>query len=106
MVYALYIGECKNKLKGGEKMSYTITLILMFLVKVLFVLFVAGLFGAIIIAVKKVVFTQEDIQKIKSTFGGRQAEVAKATCVVCNKPQNQDWKVCPFCGTEQIPNNI
>lgn len=82
-------------------MTYTISILLLLLIKVLFVLFIAGLVVGIIIAVKRHVFTEDDIQKIKRTFTGKQTEVIKEKCAVCEKEQDAEWKVCPFCGTEK-----
>ncbi|MDF2522694.1 MAG: hypothetical protein K0R31_335 [Clostridiales bacterium] len=58
----------------------TISLILLFLIKVLFVLFVVGLVVGIAIAIKRYIFTADDIAKIKGTFVGNKTVVIKEAC--------------------------
>lgn len=90
---------------AGMGAAGTIALVLLFLIKILFVIFIAGLVIGLVIVVKRFVFTQEDIQKIKSTFARQKTETVKVTCAVCGKEQNSEWKVCPFCGSENITTN-
>jgi len=93
-------GEHMNMNYGaGYGTTGIISTILQLLIKVLFVFLVLGLiFGALVI-VKKYVFNDEDIQKIKSTFAGK--TIIKESCLNCRKELNDDWKVCPFCGNEK-----
>jgi hypothetical protein len=86
---------------NGIGTAGTFSFILMFLIKVLFVLFIVGLVVGIAIAVKKYLFTEEDIQIIKSTFTGEKNEVVKEVCSICGKELEGDWKVCPYCGKEK-----
>ncbi|HEY9059564.1 MAG TPA: hypothetical protein VIO64_03530 [Pseudobacteroides sp.] len=72
--------------------------LLLLLIKVLFVLFIVGLVIGIVVAVKRYVFTEDDIRKIKGAFSGKKAVIVNKTCVVCSKELNDEWKVCPFCG--------
>jgi len=79
----------------------TISALLLFLIKVLFVLFIVGLVVGISIAIKNYIFTAEDVAKIKSTFIGKKTVVIKETCSICGKELNDDWKLCPHCGKEK-----
>lgn len=79
----------------------TISLLLIVLIKVLFVVFIIGLVLGIAVAIKKYLFTDDDIQKIKGTFTGKKTVVIKETCTNCSKELNDEWKVCPFCGNEK-----
>ncbi len=85
----------------GAGTSGTISVILMFLVKILFVLFIVGLVAGIAIAVKKYLFTEEDVQQIKSTFTGKKTVVVKEVCSICGKELEDEWKLCPHCGKEK-----
>lgn len=79
----------------------TISVLLLLLIKLLFVLFIIGLVIGIAIAVKNYVFTENDIQQIKSTFTGKKTVVIKETCTICGKELNDEWKVCPHCGKQK-----
>lgn len=79
----------------------TISIVLMFLMKVLFILFVVGLAAGITIAVKNYLFTAEDVQQIKSTFTGKKTEVVKEVCSICSKELEDEWKICPYCGKDK-----
>lgn len=79
----------------------TISFLLFFLIKVLFVLFIIGLVVGLVIYVKKRVFTEEDIIQLKSTFTGKKTVVVKETCSICSRELNDGWKVCPYCGKEK-----
>ncbi|MFZ5988006.1 MAG: hypothetical protein ACOYWZ_12900 [Bacillota bacterium] len=82
----------------GLGLAATITTLLLFLIKVLFVLFIIGLVIGIAIAVKNIVFTEDDIKKIKSTFTGKKTVVVKETCSTCGNTIETEWKACPYCG--------
>ena len=90
----------------GYGQTGTIAFLLLFLIKVLFVLFIVGLVVGIVIAIKKYIFTAEDVEKIKSTFTGQKTVVIKETCSICAKELEKDWKVCPHCGKEVNTQNI
>lgn len=96
-----------NHLNMGIGMGYgagtagTISLILIFLIKALFVLFIVGLVAGLAIAVNKYLFTEEDVQQIKSTFTGKKTVVVKEVCSICGKELEDKWKVCPHCGKEK-----
>ncbi|WP_160317737.1 zinc ribbon domain-containing protein [Pseudobacteroides cellulosolvens] len=75
-----------------------ISFVLFLLIKILFVLFIVGLIIGIVVAVKKYVFTDDDIRKIKGTFSGKKADAVKKICTDCGKELNDEWKVCPVCG--------
>lgn len=85
----------------GLGFTGTISVALLFLIKVLFVLFIIGLVVGIGIAIKNYIFTKEDVDKIKSTFTGKKTVVIKETCSICGKELNDDWKLCPHCGKEK-----
>lgn len=82
----------------GLGFAGTFSALLIVLIKVLFVLFVVGLIVGIVIAVKNLVFTEEDIKKIKGTFTSRKTVVVKETCNTCGKTVETEWKACPHCG--------
>ncbi len=94
---------------GGEHMysvsnygvGSTFSFLLLFLIKVLFVLFIIGLVVGLVLFVKNNVFTKEDIAQIKGTFTSKKTEVIKEVCSICGKELNSDWKVCPHCGKEK-----
>ena len=86
---------------NGVGTAGTISVILMLLIKVLFILFVVGLVAGIAIATKKYLFTEEDVQQIKSTFTGKKTDVLKEVCSICGKGLEDEWKVCPYCGKEK-----
>lgn len=85
----------------GLGFAATISTLLLFLIKVLFVLFIIGLVVGIAIAIKNYIFTAEDVAKIKSTFTGKKTVVIKEACSICEKELENDWKVCPHCGKEK-----
>ncbi len=105
----LGMGNTMGQSYGGSHMGTglgygatgSIYVLLVFLIKVLFVLFIIGLVIGIAVAASRYLFTEKDIINIKSTFRGNRTVVIKETCVVCGKEQNDDWKVCPFCGQEK-----
>lgn len=90
----------------GYGTAGTISFLLLFLIKVLFVLFIVGLVVGIAIAIKNHLFTESDIQQIKGTFTGKKTVVIKETCTICGKELNDEWKVCPHCGKEKATEKI
>lgn len=89
---------------GGEHMygTYgfgvgTFSLLLVFLIKVLIVLFVVALIVGLFMAVKNYIFTPQNV----SAFNGyaNKVEQPKKACI-CGKPLEEEWKVCPYCATE------
>ena len=82
----------------GLGFTATISTLLLFLIKILFILFIVGLVIGIVIAVKNYVFTEEDIKKIKNTFTSKKTVIIKETCSVCGKTIEKEWKACPHCG--------
>ena len=85
----------------GLGFAGVISVALLFLIKVLFVLFIVGLVVGLAIAAKNYIFTKEDVEKIKSTFTGKKTVVIKETCSICGKEQENEWKVCPYCENEK-----
>lgn len=83
----------------GLGFGLSISLLLTFLIKLLFVVFVVGLVGGLIVVVKNYIFTPEDIEAFKAPFKGGQSTKTNATCTVCGKELNDGWKTCPHCGT-------
>jgi hypothetical protein len=76
-----------------------ITLLLTFLIKLLFVLFIVGLIGGLVVVAKNYIFTPEDIENFKFTFKVNKVTSEKQTCIVCGKEVNLEWKACPYCST-------
>lgn len=92
---------------GGEHMymngnygfgTGTISVLLVFLIKVLIVIFVIALFVGLIMAVKNYIFTPQDIAALKGGF--TRVEKPKKTCDICGKTLEDGWKVCPYCSVE------
>jgi cell division septal protein FtsQ len=90
---------------GGEHMygTYgfgvgTFSLLLVFLIKALIVLFVIALIVGLFMAVKNYIFTPQNI----SAFNGstNRVEHPKKACNVCGKTLEDDWKACPYCAAE------
>jgi len=77
--------------------SYSILIILTFLIKFLFVIFIVGLIGGLLVAAKNYILTAEDIQNFKSTFKS-EIKATSNICSVCGKEINPEWKACPYCG--------
>lgn len=91
---------------GGEHMymnNYgfglgTFSALLVFLIKVLFVLFVIALIVGLVMVAKNYLFTQQDYAAFKGGF--TQAPRPKKTCDICGKTLEDGWKVCPYCAAE------
>ena len=81
----------------GTGFGLSIVVILTFLIKFLFVVFVVGLVGGIFVAVKDYIFTAEDVEGFKNTFKFNKTAEKKQTCIVCGKEVNPEWKACPYC---------
>ncbi|MCX7922273.1 MAG: hypothetical protein N3B21_09725 [Clostridia bacterium] len=84
----------------GVGFAGTISVALLFLIKVLFVLFIIGLVAGIAVAIKNYLFTEEDVQKAKNAFLGKKTAKAKEKCPLCDKEVECGWKICPYCGQE------
>lgn len=82
----------------GTGLAITLPFILMFLIKALSVLFLVGLVLGIAIAIKNVVFPEEDVVRIKGEFNGKKTIIIKEACDICGKELENDWVVCPHCG--------
>lgn len=76
-----------------------ITSLFVILIKILFVVFIIGLVGGILVWIKNYVFTEEDKETIKNAFTGKGNVAKKEKCSVCGKDLNAEWKACPHCGT-------
>lgn len=83
----------------GTGFGFSMALLLTFLIKFLFVVFVIGVVGGLVVAAKNYVFTPEDIENFKSAFKCEKVAVKKQTCSVCGKELSSDWKACPYCST-------
>lgn len=99
----MYMGFSGNYGNGyfylGSGLS--ISAILLLLVKFLFVLFVVGFVGAIIIFIKNYVFTKEEVEKMKGAFSSNTRQENNEGFVICNacgKEVDSEWKSCPYCG--------
>lgn len=100
----------RNSMMGGNVHMGTgfyggfgggITVLLVFLIKVLFVLFVAGLVVGIAIWVKNTLLSEEDIRKMKSTFALKKEAPETHPCSICGKELQAEWKLCPYCGKDK-----
>ena len=59
----------------GFGLGASLSLLLTFLIKIFFVLFIVGLVGGLIVAAKNYIFTPEDIAALKAPFkGNKQTE--------------------------------
>lgn len=93
------IGGPMNMNMGyGFGFNGTLTVFMMFLIKVLFFLFMVGLVVGIGVFIKNHIFTEEDVRKIKGTFSVKPQVVAKEKCSECGKELQSEWKLCPYCG--------
>jgi len=81
----------------GTGIGFSIALLLNFLIKFLFVVFIVGLVGGLVIEAKNYIFTPEDVENFKSTFKGNKSIFNKQTCSLCGKDVTTEWKVCPYC---------
>jgi hypothetical protein len=77
----------------------SISLLLTYLIKFLFIVFIVGLIGGLVVAAKNYIFTPEDIEVFKAPFKAGKSTITKTTCMECGKELNADWKACPYCGT-------
>lgn len=76
----------------------TFSLILVFFIKVLFVIFVIALLIGLFLTIKNYIFTPQDYDAFKNSF--RRPEFSKKTCDICGKTLEDGWKVCPYCSAE------
>lgn len=83
----------------GNGFNGTISVLLMFLIKVLFFVFVVALIVGLILMVKNSIFTPEDIATIKGAFNSKN-QTPKKVCDSCGKELDPKWKACPYCGKE------
>ncbi|BCJ98442.1 zinc ribbon domain-containing protein [Anaerocolumna chitinilytica] len=102
-----YLGINISGNYGGEHMymsgnygfgAGTFSVLLIFLIKVLIVLFVVALIVGLIMVAKNYIFTPQNMEAYKS--GSTPVEQPRKTCDICGKPLDNNWKVCPYCGTE------
>jgi hypothetical protein len=93
---------------GGEHMNMngygfgfgtgSFSVLLVFLIKVLMVLFVVALVVALVMAAKNYLFTSQDFTTFRGGF--TQAQKPKKLCETCGKTLEDGWKVCPYCAAE------
>lgn len=102
-----YLGFYITGNYGGEHMyangnygfgAGTFSVLLVFLIKVLIVLFVIALIAGLIMAAKNYIFTQQNIETFNN--GSSHVENHKKTCEICGKTLENGWKVCPYCAAE------
>jgi len=84
---------------NGLGFGLSVSLLLTYLIKFFFAVFVIGLVGGLIIIIKNNVFSSEDLEAFKAPFKWNESTIAKVTCRECGKELNADWKSCPHCGT-------
>lgn len=76
----------------------TLTLLLVFLIKFFILVFIVTLLIALAMATKNYIFSSADISSMKNVFTVNTN--TKRHCVTCGKGVENNWKVCPYCGTE------
>lgn len=91
---------------NGVYYASTGVFLLTILIKVLFVIFAIGLVGGIIVLARDYIFTAEDRTKIKSAFSFSKQQTKVTTCNYCGKNLSSDWKVCPYCGGNEVKTEI
>jgi endogenous inhibitor of DNA gyrase (YacG/DUF329 family) len=80
----------------------TISLILVFLVKIFIFLLIITMLVGLFMSVKKFIFSKEDLSAYRNTFssGARMSQ----HCTTCGMKVKHDWKVCPYCGNDLSSN--
>lgn len=58
----------------GFGLGGTLTVLLTFLIKFFFVVFIIGLIGGLVVAAKNYIFTSEDIEAFKAPFKGKKPD--------------------------------
>lgn len=95
------------RINGGDHMymngSYgygagIFSALLVFLIKLLIVVFVIALIVGLIMAAKNYLFTPQDFAAFKGGF--TQAPKPKKICGSCGKTLENEWKVCPYCAAD------
>lgn len=76
--------------------DYSIVMLLTVLIKFLFIIFVVGLMGGLLVAAKNYIFTSEDMDNYKSKFKSKKTTINNA-CNICGKELDPEWKTCPYC---------
>ncbi|MDF2941704.1 MAG: hypothetical protein K0S01_562 [Herbinix sp.] len=76
----------------------TFSVLLVFLIKFLIVVFVLALVVGLFMAAKNYLFTTQDINAFKGSF--TPVEKSRKTCDICGKTLESGWKVCPYCAAE------
>lgn len=84
----------------------SVAYLLLLIIKVLFVVFVIGLVGGLVVWIRNNLFTEEDVKTIKGAFTTTKVIENKESCATCTKELNSEWKVCPHCGTEKEIINV
>lgn len=83
----------------GIGYGFSIAMILTYLIKFLFVVFIVGIVGGLVVAAKNYIFTAEDIENFKAPF--KSSKKNTTVCSECGKQLNKEWKACPYCGSSK-----
>lgn len=83
----------------GLGYGFSVTSLLLLLIKFLFVVFVIAFIAGLVIWIKNNIFTAEDVEAIRNTFKSKKKSNTEACCI-CGKEISSEWKVCPHCGKE------
>ena len=79
-----------------------LSVVLVVFIKLLIVIFVISLLIGLFIVAKNYLFNARDIAAFKSAFAP--VVKTKKTCSTCGKTLENEWKVCPYCATEETIN--
>lgn len=79
-----------------------ISVLLVFFIKFLVVVFVLSLLIGLFLVAKNYLFNAQDIAAFKSSLAP--VVKTKRTCSTCGKVLEDSWKVCPYCAGEEKVN--
>lgn len=79
-----------------------ISVLLVFFIKFLLVVFVLSLLIGLFIIAKNYLFNAQDIAEFKNAFAP--VVKTKRTSSTCGKVLEDSWKVCPYCAEEEKVN--
>ena len=97
MNFNMNLGQGHSGMNFGYGNTGTLAGLLTLLINILVIVFVVALVYALLVLIKNILFTPEDIQSIKKTF----VVTPKEKCSICSNDLNEQWKVCPYCGKEK-----
>lgn len=89
----------------GPSFGLSITSLLMFIIKILFILLIIGLVVGIAKAIRQEVLPNININPVQGLIcaSPQQAQIeVKQLCAGCGRELHSDWKVCPYCAKEKL----